>query len=211
MKKHKLINVFFSFLIAGSLLLGNSTRISAVQDSTPATVAAAAPISAVDETKVPHYFGPNTNWALSPFTLPDVVVTIDPPPAAGDQQAMAQATVGVNGTVTGFTITDPGSGYTSSTPPIVTINNAAGTNASANAAATVTGSGIVTAINIDVVGVVPQTGGGYTAPVVTIGSVNNGGASTQGTATAYGGVDVVTLIDPGIGYTMPLVDFDFPG
>ena len=28
---------------------------------------------------MPHYFGPNTNWALSPFTVPDVSVTIAPP------------------------------------------------------------------------------------------------------------------------------------
>ncbi len=36
----------------------------------------AAPSSAVDETKVPHYFGPYPNWANSPLTQPDVTVTI---------------------------------------------------------------------------------------------------------------------------------------
>ena len=30
----------------------------------------------VDETKVPHYFGPFPNWALSSLTLPDVAVQI---------------------------------------------------------------------------------------------------------------------------------------
>ena len=31
----------------------------------------ALPASPTDSTKVPHYFGPWTNWALSPLTLPD--------------------------------------------------------------------------------------------------------------------------------------------
>ena len=34
----------------------------------------AMPGSPTDESKVPHYFGPNPNWALSPLTLPDVAV-----------------------------------------------------------------------------------------------------------------------------------------
>ncbi len=210
MMNRKPINMIFSFLIVGSLMLGNNPRTSAVPVLSPAAVAAAAPaapISPVDETKVPHYFGPNTNWALSPLTSPDVIVTIDPPAGAADKQALAQATVGANGTITGITVTDPGSGYTSAAPPAVTINNAAGTNTSANALAQVTDSGVVTAINIDVIAGVPQTGAGYTAPSVVI---TGGGASIDATATASGGVDVVTLTNPGVGYTMPLVDFDFP-
>ena len=89
----------------------------------------------------------------------------------------------------------------------MTINNAAGTNTSANALALVTDTGVVTAINIDVIAGVPQTGAGYTAPSVVI---TGGGASIDATATASGGVDVVALTNPGDGYTMPLVDFDFP-
>ena len=73
--------------------------------------AAAAPASAVDESKVPHYFGPYPNWANSQFTLPDVAVTI-----TGDGTgATATATVGANGAVTGLTLTNPGSGYTAAT------------------------------------------------------------------------------------------------
>ena len=34
--------------------------------------------------------------------------------------------------------------------------------------------------------------------------------ATQATGTVYGGVDAVTLTDPGSGYTMPTVDFDLP-
>ena len=34
--------------------------------------------SPVDQTKVPHYFGPYPNWANSPLTLPDATVTISP-------------------------------------------------------------------------------------------------------------------------------------
>ncbi len=36
----------------------------------------AAPLSPVDQTKVPHYFGPYPNWANSPLTQPDATVTI---------------------------------------------------------------------------------------------------------------------------------------
>ena len=64
----------------------------------------AAPTSPTDESKVPHYFGPWTNWALSPLTLPDAIVTI-----TGDGTgAEAVATVGGNGVVTGITVIEPG-------------------------------------------------------------------------------------------------------
>ena len=82
-----------------------------------------------------------------------------------------------------------------------------GTNPNATAQAQVTGAGIVTAINIDVVGGLPATGGGYTAPSVLL---QGGGASVPATATAYGGVDAVVVSNGGLGYTMPVVDFDFP-
>ena len=74
----------------------------------------AAPTTPTDATKVPHYFGPWTNWALSPLTLPDATVTI-----TGDGTgAEAVATVGGNGIVTGITVTNPGSGYTNATVAI---------------------------------------------------------------------------------------------
>jgi len=51
---------------------------------------------------------------------------------------------------------------------------------------------------------VDQPGSGYTAPLVTFSG--NGGAA----ATAYGGVDAVTITFGGSGYTFPTVEFDLP-
>jgi len=42
----------------------------------------AAPLSSTDVTRVPHYFGPYSNWANSPQVLPDAIVTITPAPPA---------------------------------------------------------------------------------------------------------------------------------
>ena len=42
----------------------------------PDTPTEAAPSSPVDESKVPHYFGPYPNWANSPLTQADATVTI---------------------------------------------------------------------------------------------------------------------------------------
>ena len=44
--------------------------------------AAPASFSPVDESKVPHYFGPYPNWANSPQTLSDAVITLEKVPAA---------------------------------------------------------------------------------------------------------------------------------
>ena len=59
-------------LLAVSLTTGDVAR----QATKGEDVAAAAPISATDETKVPHYFGPYPNWANSPQVLADAVVEI---------------------------------------------------------------------------------------------------------------------------------------
>jgi FtsP/CotA-like multicopper oxidase with cupredoxin domain len=151
----------------------------------------AMPMEPTDESKVPHYFGPWPNWALSPVTSPDVTVTID-----GDGTgATATATVGANGAVTGVTITNTGAGYSYATVSFT----GAGSGAAANAV--VTGSGAVTAINVD------TGGGGYTAPTVTI---SGGGATTDATASAFGSVDALTLTAAGSGYSFPTVDFDMP-
>ncbi len=151
----------------------------------------AQPASPVDESIVPHYFGPYPNWALSPLTYPDAIMTIN-----GDGTgATAEAFVGGNGAVTGFNITNPGSGYTMASATI----SGAGTGATATASVTLSGS--VVAINV-------LTGGAdYTLPSV---SISGGGASTTATATAYGSVDSLTLDNPGEGYFSPFVDFDSP-
>ncbi|OGO28655.1 MAG: hypothetical protein A2136_07580 [Chloroflexi bacterium RBG_16_54_11] len=137
--KYLLLSLALVSLIFGGL---NQTRPSA-----------AMPMSPVDETKVPHYFGPYPNWANSPFTLPDATVQI-----TGDGAgAAAVATVGANGAITGITVTNPGIGYTAAT---VDILSGAGINATATA--TVATNGIVTSITVD------TPGAGYTAPVVTL-------------------------------------------
>ena len=150
----------------------------------------ALPLGPTDETKVPHYFGPWPNWANSAYTLPDVTVTIN-----GDGTgATAVASVGANGAVTGVEITNPGSGYTSATVAF----GGAGSGAAADAMVTLDGS--VTSI------VVTAAGGAYTDPVATF----LGGGGTGAAATVYGGVDNITLVTGGSGYTMPTVDFDLP-
>jgi len=123
--------------------------------------AAAMPADPQDESKVPHYFGPNPNWANSPFTLPDVQVTI-----VGDGSgAAAVASVGGNGAITGIEIVDPGIGYTTATVEI----SGAGTGAAATA--TVVKSGVLTGLTVT------QPGAGYTHPVVTI--AGGGGTGTM--------------------------------
>ena len=119
--------------------------------------------------------------------------------------ATAVASVGANGVITGITVTNPGSGYTSPPAPAVTIT---GAGAGATAEAVVTLSGVVTAITVDAAGT------GYTAPIVKIGTLIDGGAlpANQATATATGGVeDNIVVSSGGSLYTFPVVEFDMPG
>jgi FtsP/CotA-like multicopper oxidase with cupredoxin domain len=156
----------------------------------------AQPSSPVDETKVPHYYGPYPNWALSPLILPDVAVVFTAVAPDTGTGAAAVASVGANGAITGITITNPGSGY--STAPTVSFTPAA---KGASAIAAVTLSSSVVAVNVTAPGSL------YTAPVVAI---TGGGGLPDATATAYGSVDSLSLILPGLGYTNPTVDFDMP-
>lgn len=154
-----------------------------------AAPAIAAPTSPVDQSKIPHYFGPFPNWANSPYTLPNATVTITGPGTG----ATAIATVGANGTITGVIITNPGDGYESLTPTTVAFG---GSGSGATATATVTRSEAVLGIDVT------AGGGGYTAPVVTIAG--------NALATAYGGVDAIQVAHGGSGYTFPTVLVDFP-
>jgi FtsP/CotA-like multicopper oxidase with cupredoxin domain len=156
----------------------------------------AAPANPTDNSKVPHYFGPWPNWALSPLTLPAASVVVTDTAGVGTG-ATATAAVGANGAVTGITVVTPGSGYMPGTVQVSI--QGAGTLATASAVVTTTGN--VTAVTVG------AQGGGYTSPVVTI---TGGGATTDATAIAYGGVDAITLANAGSGYTMPTVDFDAP-
>lgn len=141
------------------------TLAMAVQVQTGTETASAAPAGPVDESSVPHYFGPYPNWANSPLTTADVTVSL-----TGDGAgAAATATVGANGAVTDVTLTDPGSGYTTATVDIT----GAGTGAAATAE--IATSGAVTSIAVD------AAGAGYTQPTVSF----DGGAGT-GTLTQVG-------------------------
>jgi FtsP/CotA-like multicopper oxidase with cupredoxin domain len=176
----KFLNLLVSLMVLTSLLFGVSNH------------ATAMPMNPTDETKVPHYFGPYPNWANSPFTLPDAIVTI----TGNGSGAEAVATVGSNGTITAVTVTNPGHNYTNAR---VDITNAAGTNTSAKADAVIVRRGSVVSVTVD------QPGSGYTAPSVTFSG--NGGAA----ATAYGGVENnIVVTGGGTGYTFPTVDFDLP-
>lgn len=150
--------------------------------------ASGAPTSAVDESKVPHYFGPYPNWANSPLTLPDAQVVI----TGNGTGATAEATVGANGAITAITITNGGQGYSNAKAAIT----GSGTGAQADLA--IVKKGAVVSVSVT------NRGGGYTEPSVSFSG--NRGA----TATAYGAVDSVDLPTPGTGYKFPTVDFDMP-
>jgi hypothetical protein len=110
------------------------------------------------------------NYANSPLRMADAVVTLGAPDVAGGTQATAAAQVDlVTGVITGFTVTEPGSGYT--TAPTVTITSVGsgtigGTGSGAAALAT------VNAVTDPETGAV--TAGGVTA--VTLEPTNTGGA-----------------------------------
>ena len=161
MFKQKIFNTAVLLLLVFSLLSGGITaRVDATQEALPA--------SPVDESVVPHYFGPYPNWGLSALTMPDVSVTIN-----GDGSgATATATVGAGGAITSVNITNPGSNYTNATVSF------SGAGAGAAATAVVTSTNTVVAIDVT------NSGMDYIQPTVTI---SGGGATTPATATAYGG------------------------
>ena len=183
MNIRKFLSYTLLFLVLVTLIFGSTGQV---------VPASALPNSPTDQTKVPHYFGPYPNWALSPLTLADATVTI-----TGDGTgAQAVASVGANGAITGVIVTNPGQNYTAATASITSANGAGAILLPA-----VTLSGIVSSISVG------ASGAGYTNPVVTI---TGGGATTDATATAFGGVDAVNLTAAGFGYSFPTVDFDMP-
>jgi len=120
-----------------------------------------------------------------------VTVTIAPPPPGG-VPATATATL-TGGVITGVTITQPGTGYSSSNPPSITFAGAGGSGSGATAVALVgsTVSGLQ----------VTAGGSGYvTAPTVSL----VGGGGRDATARAFITAGVVTSLqvtNPGTGYT----------
>ncbi len=87
---------------------------------TGAATPASAPTNPQDESKVPHYFGPYPNWVNSPQVLANAVVTIAAPPAGVRAEATAIVDPTTGG-ITGYTVTNPGSGYSLTPAPAVTI------------------------------------------------------------------------------------------
>ena len=175
------LNRFFTFLLIFSIAFTGFVQ------------AHAAPFNATDESIVPHYFGPWPNWANSPYTLADAEVVI----TGNGSGATAEATVGANGEIIAIDVTNGGSGYSNAKINIVSSTG----NTSASAKATIVKRGAVTSITLG------SFGSGYQAPVVTFAG---GGSGSGAAATAYGGVDQVTVTGGGLGYTMPIVDFDLP-
>ena len=95
------------------------------------------------------------------------------------------------GAVTGINITNPGEGYDAASPPVISINNGGGLNATAE----VVVDGSITSISVD------NGGSGYTSsPLVSI--VGGGGSGAAATAIITKGVVSRVLInDGGTGYT----------
>ncbi|MEV7237671.1 multicopper oxidase domain-containing protein [Streptomyces sp. NPDC051020] len=118
-------------------------------------------------------------------------------PAGAGTGAEATATVDPQtGGIAGIDVTAPGHDYVAGATS-VTIDG--GTTA-ATAKATVKSTGAVVGLTVG------AGGGGYDGFTVDI----TGGSGSGAAATAFGGVDAVTITDGGSGYTMPTVDFDLP-
>lgn len=106
------------------------------------------PPMAVD---TPHYFGPYPNYANSPLTMPDALVTLT---HGGGTGAAAEATINpATGAITSIAVTAGGTGYTSAPGVAIT-----GSGTLATATAVIDGSGQVTAINLT------NPGSGYLTP-----------------------------------------------
>ena len=178
--------------VVDALGLVLTTGAIAIPTKQAVKVEAAPPLSPTDNSRVPHYFGPYSNWANSPQVLTDATVTITP--QTGDSTgAGAQATATVDlitGAVTAYTVTNPGSGYTLA--PDVTVAGA-GTLATATAAFT---TGLVSTITV-------TSQQNFVDPEVTIAPPIAGATAS---AVASGGVGSITLLDGGRGYSIePIV------
>jgi FtsP/CotA-like multicopper oxidase with cupredoxin domain len=190
MTTRKFLNIIFSVLVLTSLIFGGPIQVQARN-------IAAMPMGPTDESKVPHYFGPYPNWALSPLRVPNVFIELT---GGGGTGATAAATVDPqSGALLSIDVLTPGSGYTSA--PSVSITGQAAGGTTALATAVVDYSGVVNAITVNL------GGSGYTAPSVVI---SGGGSTTDANGTAYGGVDAVVVTNPGLGYTFPTVEFGLP-
>ncbi len=126
-------------------------------------------------------------------------------PTITDPGTGAEATTTVDpktGAISGITVTSPGSGY--AVPPKVTISTGGVTPTSDATATAQVSPGVLSAITVH------EAGFGFTAPKVTI-TGGNPSPGAEATAVASGGVDNLTLVDGGSGYTIqPIVKFSIP-
>ena len=163
-------------------------------------VEAAESPSATDESKIPHYFGPYSNYANSAQALVNAVVTITGADGSG---AEAAATVDPKtGGITAIDVTSPGSGYTAA--PTVEISSPGITPTATAAAHAVISTGSITSIEV------AENGFGFTAPSVTV-TDTSAAPGSDATAVASGGIDDLVLVDGGSGYVdHPAVQVSMP-
>ncbi|MHB9116268.1 MAG: multicopper oxidase domain-containing protein, partial [Thermoleophilia bacterium] len=181
--------VLMVLALAAAIVLSQATLgVGAVSSTLPA--------SPTDESKVPHYFGPYSNWANSPQVLPDALISF-----TGDGTG-AEATATVDpktGAITAIDVTAPGSGYT--TPPTVVITSAVAVPTPASATA-VLSTGALESVTVN------ESGFGF----ATLNAALTGGnPTTPATIVASGGVDNVELTNGGSGYAIqPIPVFSLP-
>ena len=147
MNTRKFFNGIVSLMVLASLVFGGNIQANAM------------PANPMDESKVPHYFGPYPNWANSPFTLPNATVDIQGDGLGATAVALVDP---VTQGISSIQVTSPGAGYTQATVVIT------GGDGTATADAVVNLSGVVTSVGVDL------PGQGYTAPQV---SITGGGAT----------------------------------
>ena len=156
----------------------------------------ALPASPTDASAVPHYFGPWPNWALSPTTEASATVTINGNGTRRDGSGHGRRDGRRDRSRHGHHHHQPrewlhlrdgraSPARAREPPPTPSSRPAAPSPRSPWA----------------------PTAAPTRSPTV---SITGGGATTAATATAFGGVDAVTLANAGSGYTAPTVDFDLP-
>jgi hypothetical protein len=130
--------------------------------------------------------------------LADALVTIT---GSGTGAAVTATVDPKTGGVTGYTVTGPGTGYT--TAPMVAVTSPGVAAATGAAGTAVISTGVVTTITV------AEAGFGFTTPSVAI--TGGGVPSTPATAQPSGGVDSLTLAAGGAGYLIqPIVHFSAP-
>ncbi|MEW6400300.1 MAG: multicopper oxidase domain-containing protein, partial [Chloroflexota bacterium] len=80
MLTRNLLNASLSVIVVFSLMFGTTVQVNAQREPMQPAAAEtqAMPMNPVDESKVPHYYGPYPNWANSPQVVQDATVAINP-------------------------------------------------------------------------------------------------------------------------------------